>query len=58
MIPLNEQSRRVFPLTADCQLLMIFGIEVPSLKIKVMPGKIFIENVLKGIQPCVDSVLF
>ncbi len=43
--PTNEQSGCVFPLTAGCQSVMIFGIEVPSLKIKVMPEKVFIENI-------------
>jgi hypothetical protein len=46
----KEQSRCFFPLTVGCQLSMIFGIEVPSLKIKVMPEKIFIENIWKGFS--------
>jgi len=42
---LEEERCCVFPLTAGCQSSMIFGIEVPSLKIKVMPEKIFITDI-------------
>lgn len=36
---------KVLLLTEGFQSSMIFGIEVPSLKIKAMPEKIFIENI-------------